>query len=108
MSDKNLHVKLADFGLAKIIGEESFTTTLCGTPSYVAPEILADSKQRKYTKGGGYLVAGRCSLHLSLRLPPILRRALFWRLSVHIVTANQEWQVRLPFPILGLGGRSGA
>jgi hypothetical protein len=26
-------VKLADFGLAKIIGEESFTTTLCGTPS---------------------------------------------------------------------------
>ncbi|KAF7564087.1 hypothetical protein G7046_g15 [Stylonectria norvegica] len=48
--DKNLRVKLADFGLAKIIGEESFTTTLCGTPSYVAPEILADSKQRKYTK----------------------------------------------------------
>ncbi|KIL91229.1 camk rad53 protein kinase [Fusarium avenaceum] len=48
--DKDLHVKLADFGLAKIIGEESFTTTLCGTPSYVAPEILADSKQRKYTK----------------------------------------------------------
>lgn len=48
--DKDLHVKLADFGLAKIIGEESFTTTLCGTPSYVAPEILADNKQRKYTK----------------------------------------------------------
>lgn len=50
MVDKDLHVKLADFGLAKIIGEESFTTTLCGTPSYVAPEILADSRHRKYTK----------------------------------------------------------
>ncbi|ROT36841.1 Pkinase-domain-containing protein [Sodiomyces alkalinus F11] len=50
MVDKDLRVKLADFGLAKIIGEESFTTTLCGTPSYVAPEILADSKHRKYTK----------------------------------------------------------
>lgn len=48
--DKDLHVKLADFGLAKIIGEESFTTTLCGTPSYVAPEILADTRHRKYTK----------------------------------------------------------
>ncbi|KAI8962690.1 checkpoint kinase 2-like protein [Daldinia sp. FL1419] len=48
--DKDLHVKLADFGLAKIIGEESFTTTLCGTPSYVAPEILAEGKHRKYTK----------------------------------------------------------
>ncbi|KAL2756346.1 hypothetical protein ACRALDRAFT_1042580 [Sodiomyces alcalophilus JCM 7366] len=50
MVDKNLGVKLADFGLAKIIGEESFTTTLCGTPSYVAPEILTDTKHRKYTK----------------------------------------------------------
>ena len=43
-------MKLADFGLAKIIGEESFTTTLCGTPSYVAPEILENSRHRKYTK----------------------------------------------------------
>ncbi|KAI1457383.1 checkpoint kinase 2-like protein [Annulohypoxylon moriforme] len=50
LTDKDLHVKLADFGLAKIIGEESFTTTLCGTPSYVAPEILAEVKHRKYTK----------------------------------------------------------
>ena len=51
LTDKELSVKLADFGLAKIIGEESFTTTLyvsfpllklksllltllrCGTPS---------------------------------------------------------------------------
>ncbi len=48
--DKDLRVKLADFGLAKIIGEESFTTTLCGTPSYVAPEILAEGRHRKYTK----------------------------------------------------------
>lgn len=50
LADKNLSIKLADFGLAKIIGEESFTTTLCGTPSYVAPEILENSKQRKYTR----------------------------------------------------------
>lgn len=28
LADKNLTVKLADFGLAKIIGEDSFTTTL--------------------------------------------------------------------------------
>lgn len=48
--DKDLHVKIADFGLAKIIGEQSFTTSLCGTPSYVAPEILVDGRHRKYTK----------------------------------------------------------
>ncbi|KAL9091627.1 MAG: hypothetical protein Q9165_004703 [Trypethelium subeluteriae] len=50
LTDKDLNVKLADFGLAKIIGEESFTTTLCGTPSYVAPEILEQSNHRRYTR----------------------------------------------------------
>ncbi|KAJ5085608.1 DNA damage response protein kinase DUN1 [Penicillium argentinense] len=50
LKDKKLSVKLGDFGLAKIIGEDSFTTTLCGTPSYVAPEILQETKRRRYTK----------------------------------------------------------
>jgi len=50
LTDKNLTIKLADFGLAKIIGEESFTTTLCGTPSYVAPEILQPTARRRYTR----------------------------------------------------------
>ncbi|CAI7599135.1 unnamed protein product [Penicillium pancosmium] len=53
LADKKMTVKLGDFGLAKIIGEDSFTTTLirrCGTPSYVAPEILQETKERRYTK----------------------------------------------------------
>jgi serine/threonine-protein kinase Chk2 len=50
LMDEDLTVKIGDFGLAKIVGEASFTTTLCGTPSYVAPEILADNRARKYTK----------------------------------------------------------
>lgn len=45
-----VQVKIADFGLAKFIGNFQFTTTLCGTPSYVAPEILVNSIDRKYNK----------------------------------------------------------
>jgi len=48
--DRDLNIKIADFGLAKIIGEESFTSTLCGTPSYVAPEILEQGNRRRYTR----------------------------------------------------------
>ncbi|KAE8147641.1 serine/threonine protein kinase chk2 [Aspergillus avenaceus] len=44
VTDEHLTVKLGDFGLAKIIGEDSFTTSL-----YVLP-ILQDSRHRRYTK----------------------------------------------------------
>lgn len=39
--DDNLHVKIGDFGLAaKIEYEGERKQTLCGTPNYIAPEIL--------------------------------------------------------------------
>lgn len=48
--ESHVQVKIADFGLAKFIGKFQFTTTLCGTPAYVAPEVLANSQDRKYNK----------------------------------------------------------
>ena len=34
------HVKLADFGLAKVLKHRDRTFTTCGTPEYIAPEII--------------------------------------------------------------------
>ena len=34
------YVKLCDFGFAKKIGHGQKTWTFCGTPEYVAPEII--------------------------------------------------------------------
>eukprot|EP01102_Stenamoeba_stenopodia_P019877 TRINITY_DN7598_c0_g1_i1.p1 TRINITY_DN7598_c0_g1~~TRINITY_DN7598_c0_g1_i1.p1 ORF type:complete len:522 (+),score=113.56 TRINITY_DN7598_c0_g1_i1:345-1910(+) len=42
-------IKLSDFGLSRIIGEGSFMKTLCGTPQYLAPEVLTKADQK-----GGY------------------------------------------------------
>jgi len=39
-ADNDLEVALADFGLSKIVGEQTMMQTACGTPSYVAPEVL--------------------------------------------------------------------
>lgn len=38
-------VKVTDFGLAKLIGPMSFMKTMCGTPSYQAPEVLLNTDQ---------------------------------------------------------------
>lgn len=40
MLDEYGYVKLVDFGFAKFIGYSSKTWTFCGTPEYVAPEII--------------------------------------------------------------------
>lgn len=52
----DIKVKIADFGLAKFIGELQFTNTLCGTPAYVAPEIL--SNQMHYTTKADLWLSG--------------------------------------------------
>ncbi|EKM80931.1 hypothetical protein AGABI1DRAFT_37595 [Agaricus bisporus var. burnettii JB137-S8] len=41
-------VKVADFGLAKLVHGETMLRTMCGTPTYLAPEVV---NQRE---GGGY------------------------------------------------------
>ena len=44
--NKNGYLKLTDFGFAKIIDNEK-TYTLCGTPEYLAPEILLNKGHGK-------------------------------------------------------------
>jgi CRP-like cAMP-binding protein len=38
--DKTGYLKLTDFGFAKNIGKDGRTWTLCGTPDYLAPEVI--------------------------------------------------------------------
>ena len=57
-SSKNAHsriIKVSDFGLARFISPETLATTTCGTPGYVAPEIL---EQRPYGRECDYWSIG--------------------------------------------------
>lgn len=55
LKDKNYkQIKISDFGLSKILGEGVFMQTMCGTPEYLAPEILDPALRSK--SGYGYQV----------------------------------------------------
>jgi protein kinase A len=51
--DKDGNIKIADFGFAKVVLTE--TWTLCGTPDYLAPEII---RSKGYNKAADWWALG--------------------------------------------------
>ncbi|XP_055462129.1 serine/threonine-protein kinase Chk2 isoform X2 [Psammomys obesus] len=43
-------IKITDFGQSKILGETSLMRTLCGTPTYLAPEVLVSNGTTGYSR----------------------------------------------------------
>ena len=48
MVDENGYIKLIDYGLAKIIADDELAMSYCGTPEYLAPEMV-DNKGHDMT-----------------------------------------------------------
>ncbi|KAJ1740284.1 Suppressor of Sensor Kinase (SLN1) [Coemansia sp. RSA 1821] len=95
--DENMHIKLVDFGAAKVLNQHSLAATrrtrpgregasLTGTPMYMAPEVILGSGQSgTHMAGGG---AGE-----ALR-PGFLGAQDIWALGccvVEMVTGNPPW-----------------
>jgi serine/threonine protein kinase len=80
--DAQGHCKLVDFGLCKdgIESYESGTSSFCGTPEYIAPEIL---ERRPYGKAVDFWNLGMVVYEMLHGLPPFYsrnKRKLFFRL----------------------------
>lgn len=61
------HVKLIDFGLAKLTEKGKRTFTICGTPEYMSPEMI---KGKGYTKITDYWALGILLHELLVGFPP--------------------------------------
>jgi len=60
-------IKVSDFGLARFIDEKNQATTTCGTPGYVAPEIL---EQKPYKDACDFWSVGVVLFILLSGTPP--------------------------------------
>uniref|UniRef100_A0A8C0JCB3 Checkpoint kinase 2 n=1 Tax=Chelonoidis abingdonii TaxID=106734 RepID=A0A8C0JCB3_CHEAB len=49
-SEETCLIKITDFGQSKILGESSLMKTLCGTPTYLAPEVLSSLGTAGYSR----------------------------------------------------------
>lgn len=58
---------MSDFGLARTVSEDKMATTTCGTPGYVAPEIL---EQKPYGKECDFWSIGIVLYILLSGIPP--------------------------------------
>ena len=90
--DSKGHVKLTDFGLSKILEDEDDKAfTLCGTPQYLAPEVLL---RQGYDKSVDWWSLG-CVMYEMLmgRLPFPIKRGV--KLSMKIYEKNLEFNKRI-------------
>ena len=51
--DQNGHIRLIDFGLAKVT--KDFAETMCGTPAYIAPEVFCGAEYTSKADWWGFV-----------------------------------------------------
>ena len=66
--DKDGYIKLTDFGLVKVgLKKESVTSTFCGTPEYIAPEMI---EGEEYGMAVDWWALGTLTYEMLFGIPP--------------------------------------
>jgi serine/threonine protein kinase len=85
--DTNGYLKLTDFGFAKKLAPGSKTYTLCGTPEYLAPEVIL---QQGHNSSADWWTLGILIYELVAGMPPFYDKD---RCGTH-VQKRRLWRAR--------------
>jgi serine/threonine protein kinase len=91
--DNEMNVKIGDFGLAAVmVDDQDRRTTLCGTPNYIAPEILSKSGTRGHDNKVDTWAIGVITYAMLIGTPPFqskTQQEIYQKLR----TLEYEWKI---------------
>lgn len=91
--DSRMNLKIGDFGLAAVMADEQDRrTTLCGTPNYIAPEILSKTGSRGHDNKVDTWAVGVICYALLIGTPPFQSKTQ-QEIYTKLRTLEYEWKV---------------
>lgn len=91
--DGQMNLKIGDFGLAAVVADEhDRRTTLCGTPNYIAPEILSKAGSRGHDNKVDTWAMGVICYAMLVGTPPFQSKSQ-QEIYAKLRTLEYEWKV---------------
>jgi len=89
--DKDGHLALTDFGMTKQLKKGENTRTFCGTPEYLAPEVVLG---KAYDKNVDWWSVGILCYELTIGIPPFYSAHSLKEMYKKIRSARLTWKKR--------------
>ncbi|KAJ4494447.1 kinase-like domain-containing protein [Lentinula lateritia] len=86
-------VKVADFGLAKAIDSQTMLKTMCGTPAYLAPEIVTQTNMEGYDNLVDSWSVGAIVFSMLTNASPFIEDENQPDIRVRISTRTVDWRI---------------
>jgi hypothetical protein len=91
--DSQMNLKIGDFGLAAVMADEhDRRTTLCGTPNYIAPEILSKSGSRGHDNKVDTWAIGVICYAMLIGTPPFQSKSQ-QEIYAKLRSLEYEWKI---------------
>jgi serine/threonine protein kinase len=91
--DEQMNIKVGDFGLAAVMADEQDRrTTLCGTPNYIAPEILSKSGTRGHDNKVDTWAIGVMAYAMLVGTPPFQSKTQ-QEIYTKLRSLEYEWKI---------------